>query len=79
MLNHSLCPQSPQQRRLVKMLFSANILRIHLVHYVTERAEIVLSIVAVDAIVYGYEADIVFGKVIVCVLTYLKVVSSETG
>lgn len=49
------------------------------IHYVTERAEIVLSIVAVNAIVDSYEADIVLGKVIVRVLTHFKIVSSETG
>ena len=57
---------------------AADILCIHLVHYVTERAEIILTVFAVDAIVYGYEANVVFGEVVVCVLTYLKIVSSES-
>ena len=58
--------------------FSANVFRIHLVHHVTECAEIVLAVFTVNAIVDGYEADIVLGKVIICVLTYLKVVSTKS-
>ena len=56
---------------------AADIFGIHLVHDVSERAEIVLSVVAVDAIVDSYETDVMLGKIIVSVLTYLKVVSSE--
>ena len=57
---------------------SANILRIHLVHYVTKRAEIVLSVFAVNAIVDGDKSDIMLGKIIVSVLTYLKVISTKS-
>ena len=58
---------------------AADVLGIHLVHYVTERAEIILAVFAVNAIVDGDEANVVLGKIIVCVLAYLKIVSSETG
>ena len=49
----------------------SNVLRVHLVHYVTKRTEIVLTVLAVNAIVDSYGADVVLGKIIVSVLTYL--------
>ena len=57
---------------------AADVLGIHLVHYITKRAEIILAVFAVNAIVDGDKANVVLGEIIVCVLTYLKVVSSET-
>ena len=57
---------------------TADVFGVHLVHHVTERAEIILAVIAVDAIVDSYETDIVLGKVVVCVLTDFKLVSSES-
>ena len=50
--------------------FAADILGVHLIHYVSERTEIIFAVVTVNAIVDSHEADIVLGKIIVCVLTY---------
>ena len=58
---------------------AADVLGVHLVHHVTERAEIILSVLAVDAIVDGDEANVVFREIVVSVLADLKVVPAETG
>ena len=58
---------------------AADVLGVHLVHHVAERAEIILSVLAVDAIVDGDESDVVFREIVVGILSDLKVVPSETG
>ena len=58
---------------------AADVFCVHLVHYVAECAEIILTVLTVDTIIDSNETDVVLGKVGVCVLTNFKIVSSETG
>ncbi len=56
---------------------AADVSGVHLVHYISKRRKLVLSVIAVNTIVYGDESDVMVGEEGVGVVADLEIVSAE--
>ena len=58
---------------------AADITGIHFVHYIAEGCQLVFSVSTVNTIVDGDEADVSVREVGVSIVTYLQIISAQTG
>ena len=58
---------------------TANIPCIHFVHYVSERSKLIFAVITVHTVIHSYKSDISVRKVGIGVISYLQIISAESG